>query len=73
MTRVRQQVETVFITGQQEEEETVVILSQERYTEMQRQIHNLQYEAKLLRSELQLQQGKVITKTMDELEEMANG
>lgn len=68
LTRVREQVETLFVTGK--EKETVVILSQERYKEMQRRIHNLEYEIKLLCSELQIQQGKVVTKTLEELQEL---
>ena len=52
--------------------ETVTI-SREEYEQLLKAKNNLEYLEKLDRSEQQLREGKVIRKTWEELEEMANG
>lgn len=52
--------------------ETVTI-SKEEYEQLLKAKSNLEYLEKLDRSEQQLREGKVIRKTWEELEEMANG
>lgn len=73
LTEVRENAQTVFVTGEHEEDETVVMLKQEQYQDMLRRINNLEYEAKLQRSRKQLEEGKIIMKSMEELEAMENG
>lgn len=52
--------------------ETVTI-SREEYEQLLKAKNNLEYLEKLDHSEQQLREGKVIRKTWEELEEMANG
>lgn len=49
----------------------VVILSEEEYHELQKAKRNAEYLAKLDRADRQLRSGKVVEKTMEELEAMA--
>lgn len=49
----------------------VVILSEEEYHELQKAKRNAEYLAKLDRADKQLRSGKVVEKTMEELEAMA--
>ena len=49
----------------------VVILSEKEYHELQKAKRNAEYLAKLDRSDKQLRSGKVVEKTMEELEAMA--
>ena len=49
----------------------VVILSEEEYHELQKAKRNAEYLAKLERADKQLRSGKVVEKTMEELEAMA--
>ena len=49
----------------------VVMMSLERYNELERLINNAQYLAKLDRADEQLKSGKVVVKTMEELDAMA--
>jgi len=46
-------------------------MSMEQYSRIEKYMRNIQYLAMLRESEQQLQEGKVIIKTMDELEAMA--
>ena len=48
----------------------VVILSEEEYHELQKAKRNAEYLAKLDRADKQLRSGKVVEKTMEELEAM---
>ena len=50
----------------------VVMMSLEQYTEIEKQLRNAKYLAMLEESTKQLHKGKVVVKTMDELEEMAD-
>lgn len=52
--------------------ENVVIVSEQEYNESQKAKRNAEYFAKLDRSFEQLERGKVIVKSMDELEAMTN-
>lgn len=65
------QYETVIVT--RKEEKNVVILSLEKYNELMRAVRNSEYLDKIDRSMEQIAQGRVVVKTMEELEEMANG
>ena len=49
----------------------VVILSEDEYHELQKAKRNAEYLAKLVRADEQLKSGKVVVKTMEELEAMA--
>jgi antitoxin YefM len=62
--------ETVIVSRKQNQ--NVVIVSEREYNELQKAKRNEDYLKKLDNSYLQLQQGLVITKTMKELERMAN-
>ena len=51
--------------------ENVVVMSEEEYNVMQKAARNAAYMHKIDRSLQQLADGKTVTKTMDDLEEMA--
>ena len=53
------------------ENKNVVIVSEADYKEMERARNNAEYLAMLDRADEQLRQGKVVVKTMEELEAMA--
>ena len=61
--------DTLIIT--RKEDRNVVMMSLERYNEIEKLINNAQYLAMLSESEKQLREGKVIVKTMEELDAMA--
>lgn len=63
--------ETLIVT--REEEKNVVLMSLEQYNSMIKTINNAEYLAKIDLSLQQLEEGKVITKTIEELEAMAHG
>ena len=67
--RVYDENEILIIT--RKAERNVVMMSMEQYSRIEKYMRNLQYLAMLRESEQQLQEGKVIIKTMDELEAMA--
>lgn len=67
--RVYDENEILIIT--RKAERNVVMMSMEQYSRIEKCMRNLQYLAMLRESEQQLQEGKVIIKTMDELEAMA--
>ena len=54
------------------ERKNVVLISEEEYNELQRIKRNSEYVFKLNRSIKQAEEGKIIIKTMEELEAMAN-
>lgn len=60
--------ETVIVT--RKDEKNVVIISLEEWNELQRALRNAEYLGKLNRSIADVKLGRVITKTMDELEAM---
>lgn len=62
--------ETVIVT--RKDEKNVVIISLEQYNEMVKLIHNTEYLAKIDKSIKQLEKGRTVTKTIEELEEMEN-
>ena len=62
--------ETVIVT--RKDEKNVVIISLEQYNEMVKLIQNTEYLAKIDKSIKQLEKGRTITKTIEELEEMEN-
>ena len=53
-------------------EENVMMLSMDEWNEIQKQLKNLAYLRKLEESEKQVAEGKVIVKTIDQLESMEN-
>nr|CRY97588.1 hypothetical protein [uncultured prokaryote] len=60
--------ETVIVT--RKDEKNVVIISLEEWNALQRALRNAEYLGKLNRSIADVKLGRVITKTMDELEAM---
>jgi len=62
--------ETVIVT--RKDEKNVVIMSLDKYNDIMRAAHNAEYLDMIDRSMEQIKQGKIIVKTMEELEEMAN-
>lgn len=62
--------ETVIVT--RKDEKNVVIISLEEWNTLQRAVKNAEYLGKLSRSVADARTGRVITKTMDELEAMEN-
>lgn len=64
------QYETVIVT--RKEEKNVVILSLEKYNELVKAARNAEYLDAIDKSIEQITQGKVVVKTMEELEDMEN-
>lgn len=62
--------ETVIVT--RKDEKNVVIMSLDKYNDIMRAARNAEYLDMIDRSMEQIKQGKVVQKTMEELEEMAN-
>ena len=62
--------ETVIVT--RKDEKNVVIMSLDKYNDIMRAARNAEYLDMIDRSMEQLKQGKVVVKTMKELEEMSN-
>ncbi len=62
--------ETVIVT--RKDEKNVVLISLDEWNELQRALKNAEYLAKLNRSVADINSGHFITKTMQELEEMAD-
>jgi len=67
--KVIDEAETVIVT--RETEKNVVIISAERYNELEKAERNAAYLRKLDRGLSQVRAGRGITKTMEELEAMA--
>ncbi len=68
--KVTEESETVIIT--RKNEKNVVLLSLEEYNEMIRELKNAEYLKRLNRSIQQAKEGKVIVKSMEELERITN-
>jgi len=62
--------ETVIVT--RKDEKNIVIMSLDKYNDIMRAACNAEYLDMIDRSIEQIKQGKVVVKTMEELEEMAN-
>lgn len=62
--------ETVIVT--RKDEKNVVIMSLDKYNDIMRAARNAEYLDMIDRSMEQIKQGKVVVKTMEELEEMAD-
>lgn len=69
--RVTDDNETVIVT--RKDEKNVVIMSLDMYNDIMRAARNAEYLDVIDRSMEQIKQGKVVLKTIQELEEMANG
>lgn len=62
--------ETVIVT--RKDEKNVVLISLEQYNEIMKIVKNAEYLNKIDKSLKQIEEGKVVTKTMEELEAMEN-
>lgn len=62
--------ETVIVT--RKDEKNVVIISLEEWNALQKAARNVEYLSKIERSVNDIKEGKVVTKTIEELEEMEN-
>ena len=62
--------ETVIIT--RKDEKNVVLISLEQYNRVMKALRNAEYLEKIDKSMQQLREGKVVVKTMEELEAMTN-
>ena len=62
--------ETVIVT--RKDEKNVVLISLEQYNRVMKALRNAEYLEKIDKSMQQLKEGKVVVKTMEELEEMEN-
>ena len=67
--KVTEDFETVIIT--RKDEDNVVMISLEEYNAMKTVCNNLEFLFKIDRSIEQIEQGRVINRTLEELEEMA--
>ena len=61
--------DTLIVT--RKSEQNVVLMSLERFNELERQLRNAQYLAMLAESDRQLRDGRTISKSFEELEAMA--
>lgn len=68
--KVTEESETVIIT--RKNGKNVVLLSLEKYNEMIKELKNVEYLKRLDRSIQQAKEGKVIVKSMEELERITN-
>ncbi len=68
--RVTDEYETVIVT--RKDEKNVVIISLEEWNALQKAARNAEYLDKIDRSLEQAKQGKVVVKTLEELEAMEN-
>lgn len=66
--KVTDEGEALIVT--RKDEKNVVVISLDEYNSMQKRLRNAEYLAKLDKSIEQLRQGKVVVKTMEELEAM---
>ncbi len=62
--------EIVIVT--RKDEKNVVLMSLEQYNEVMKELRNAEYLRKIDKSIAQIDEGKVVVKTMEELEEMEN-
>lgn len=68
--KVTDEHETVIVT--RKGERNVVIISLEEWNELQKAMRNTEYVGKLNRAMTDIKSGRMVTKTMDELERLAN-
>jgi len=69
--RATDEYETVIIT--RKDEKNVVLMSLEKYNDLMRASRNAEYLDTIDRSMEQVKRGKVVVKTIEELEGMADG
>ena len=69
LDRVCNDDETLIVT--RKDDRNVVVISLDRYNQMEKSIRNAEYLAKLAKADEQIKSGKVVIKTMEELEAMA--
>jgi len=62
--------ETVIVT--RKDEKNVVLMSLEQYNELMKELRNAEYLKKIDRAIEQVEKGKTVTKTIEELEAMEN-
>ena len=62
--------ETVIVT--RKDEKNVVLISLEKYNEFIKMQRNTEYLSKIDKSIIQIESGKIVTKTIEELEAMEN-
>ncbi len=63
--------ETIIVT--RKDEKNVVLMSLEKYNELIKATHNAEYLDGIDKSIEQIKQGKIVVKTIEELEDIANG
>lgn len=63
--------ETIIVT--RKDEKNVVLMSLQKYNELMKAIHNAEYLDSIDKSIEQIKQGKIVVKTIEELEDIANG
>lgn len=69
--KVTDQGETLIVT--RKDEKNVVLISLEEYNAIQKKLRNISYLEKIDRSIDQARRGRTVSKTMEELEAMADG
>lgn len=62
--------ETVIVT--RKDEKNVVLISLEQYNSVMKALRNAEYLEKIDKSMQQIKEGKIVTKTIEELEAMTN-
>ena len=68
--KVTDENEAVIVT--RKDEKNVVLISLEQYNEFLRNVGNLEYLSKIGKVIKQVEEGKTVSKTIEELEEMSN-
>ena len=67
--RVCESHETLIVT--RKNDQNVVMMSLEKYSEMEKILNNIQYLNMLTESDKQLREGKIVKMTMEDLDKMA--
>ena len=67
--RVCESHETLIVT--RKNDQNVVMMSLEKYSEMEKLLNNIQYLNMLTESDKQLREGKIVKMTMEDLDKMA--
>lgn len=68
--KATEQNETVIVT--RKNEKNVVLMSLEQYNAVMKALRNAEYLEKIDKSMKQIKEGKIVTKTIEELEAMTN-
>ena len=68
--RATDENETVIVT--RKDEKNVVLISLEQYNHIMKALRNAEYLEKIDKSMQQIKDGKIVTKTIEELEEITN-